>query len=86
MSGALFGGASGVCDVGDTASVTSSVANLAYLLSALIIAAVVIGGGLVLFGSEISAVSVRLYIRRRSPSLGARYFSPRPAMAQLHGQ
>ena len=50
MSGAIFGGASGVRDVGDTASATSSVANLAYLLIALIIAAVVIGGGLVLFG------------------------------------
>ena len=57
MSGAIFGGASGVRDVGDTASATSSVANLAYLIITLIIAAVVIGGGLVLFGSDISAVA-----------------------------
>ena len=57
MSGAIFGGASGVRDVVDTASATSSVTNLANLLIALIIAAVVIGGGLVFFGSDISAVA-----------------------------
>ncbi len=60
MFGAIFGGTSGVRDVGDTASATSSVANLAYLLIALIIAAVVIGGGFVLFGSNISGVTPSL--------------------------
>ena len=60
MSGAILGGASGVPDAGDTASATSSVANLAYLLITLIIAAVVIGGGLVLLGSDISAVAPSL--------------------------
>ncbi len=60
MSGAIFGCASGVRDAGDTTSATSSVANPACLLIVLIIAAVVIDGGLVLFGSDISAVALSL--------------------------
>ena len=56
MPGAMFGSAS---DAGDTASATSSASNSAYLLTVtvLIIAALVIGGGLGLFGFGISAAA-----------------------------
>ena len=57
MSGAMFGSAS---DAGDTASATTgSASNSAYLLTVtvLIIAALVIGGGLGLFGFGISAAA-----------------------------